>query len=80
MWCHGGPVWCHGSPAWCHGVMVALCGVMAALRGVMVVCAASPQIWVLICTDLMSQGMDFKGVNMVINYDFPPQPSATSTE
>ena len=31
-----------------------------------------PQIWVLICTDLMGRGMDFKGVNMVINYDFPP--------
>ena len=30
------------------------------------------QIWVLICTDLMGRGMDFKGVNMVINYDFPP--------
>ena len=30
------------------------------------------QIWVLICTDLMGRGIDFKGVNMVINYDFPP--------
>jgi ATP-dependent RNA helicase DDX52/ROK1 len=28
-------------------------------------------IWVLICTDLMSRGMDFKAVNMIINYDFP---------
>ncbi|CAM9170783.1 unnamed protein product [Choristocarpus tenellus] len=28
-------------------------------------------IWVLICTDLMSRGIDFKGVNMVVNYDFP---------
>ncbi|CAM6106151.1 unnamed protein product [Calypogeia fissa] len=27
--------------------------------------------WVLIATDLMSRGMDFKGVNCVINYDFP---------
>ena len=27
--------------------------------------------WVLICTDLMSRGMDFHGVNLVINYDFP---------
>ena len=26
----------------------------------------------LICTDLMGRGIDFKGVNMVINYDFPP--------
>lgn len=29
------------------------------------------QIWVLICTELMSRGVDFKGVNLVINYDFP---------
>uniref|UniRef100_A0A1A9X027 Probable ATP-dependent RNA helicase DDX52 n=1 Tax=Glossina brevipalpis TaxID=37001 RepID=A0A1A9X027_9MUSC len=29
-------------------------------------------IWVLICTELMSRGIDFKGVNLVINYDFPP--------
>lgn len=30
------------------------------------------QVWVLICTDLMGRGIDFKGVNLVINYDFPP--------
>lgn len=29
-------------------------------------------IWVLICTELMARGLDFKGVNLVINYDFPP--------
>jgi ATP-dependent RNA helicase DDX52/ROK1 len=29
------------------------------------------QIWVLIATDLMSRGIDFKGVRLVINYDFP---------
>ncbi|KAI9350582.1 putative ATP-dependent RNA helicase DDX52 [Zopfochytrium polystomum] len=27
--------------------------------------------WVLIATDLMARGIDFKGVSMVINYDFP---------
>lgn len=30
------------------------------------------KIWVLICTELMARGVDFKGVNLVINYDFPP--------
>ncbi|XP_018567286.1 probable ATP-dependent RNA helicase DDX52 [Anoplophora glabripennis] len=29
------------------------------------------QIWVLICTELMARGVDFKGVNLVINYDYP---------
>ena len=29
------------------------------------------QIWVLICTDLLGRGIDFKGVNMVVNYDCP---------
>ena len=29
------------------------------------------QVWVLICTDLMGRGIDFRGVNMVVNYDFP---------
>ncbi|XP_027212649.2 probable ATP-dependent RNA helicase DDX52 [Penaeus vannamei] len=30
------------------------------------------KVWVLICTELMARGIDFKGVNLVINYDFPP--------
>ncbi|KAL0882810.1 hypothetical protein ABMA27_016355 [Loxostege sticticalis] len=30
------------------------------------------RIWVLICTELMGRGIDFRGVNLVINYDFPP--------
>jgi ATP-dependent RNA helicase DDX52/ROK1 len=29
------------------------------------------KIWVLISTELMARGIDFKGVNLVINYDFP---------
>ena len=28
-------------------------------------------IWVLICTDLMARGIDFKTVNSVVNFDFP---------
>ncbi|XP_072164075.1 probable ATP-dependent RNA helicase DDX52 [Diadema setosum] len=31
----------------------------------------SGKIWVLIATELMGRGIDFKGVNLVINYDFP---------
>ena len=29
------------------------------------------EIWVLIATDLIARGIDFKRVNLVINYDFP---------
>ena len=29
------------------------------------------EIWVLVCTDLMSRGIDFKTVNSVLNFDFP---------
>lgn len=29
------------------------------------------QVWVLICTELMARGIDFKNVNLVINFDFP---------
>ncbi|XP_064477621.1 probable ATP-dependent RNA helicase DDX52 [Ornithodoros turicata] len=32
----------------------------------------SGKIWVLICTDLMARGIDFKGVSLVLNYDVPP--------
>ncbi|KAL7853631.1 hypothetical protein AOLI_G00204750 [Acnodon oligacanthus] len=31
----------------------------------------SGKVWVLICTALMARGIDFKGVNLVVNYDFP---------
>jgi ATP-dependent RNA helicase DDX52/ROK1 len=31
----------------------------------------SGAVWVLICTDLLARGIDFKGVNCVLNYDFP---------
>jgi ATP-dependent RNA helicase DDX52/ROK1 len=29
------------------------------------------EVWVLICTELMARGIDFKGVSTVINFDFP---------
>ncbi len=32
----------------------------------------SGRVWVLICTELLGRGIDFKGVNLVVNYDFPP--------
>lgn len=28
-------------------------------------------IWVLICTDVLARGIDFQGINLVINYDVP---------
>jgi hypothetical protein len=31
----------------------------------------SGEIWILICTDLLARGIDFYGVQMVINYDLP---------
>ncbi|XP_046723446.1 probable ATP-dependent RNA helicase DDX52 [Silurus meridionalis] len=40
-------------------------------RDNVVSCFRSGKIWVLICTALMARGIDFKGVNLVINYDFP---------
>ncbi|ODQ80133.1 hypothetical protein BABINDRAFT_180101 [Babjeviella inositovora NRRL Y-12698] len=36
----------------------------------------SGEIWVLICTDVIARGIDFKGVNMVINYDVPQSAQA----
>ncbi|KAI4870241.1 P-loop containing nucleoside triphosphate hydrolase protein [Hypoxylon rubiginosum] len=34
------------------------------------------EIWVLITTDLLMRGIDFRGVNGVINYDVPTSPAA----
>ncbi|KAH6758017.1 P-loop containing nucleoside triphosphate hydrolases superfamily protein [Perilla frutescens var. hirtella] len=36
----------------------------------------SGKTWVLIATDAIARGMDFKGVNCVINYDFPDSMAA----
>lgn len=35
-------------------------------------CFREGKIWFLVCTELMSRGIDFKGVNLVVNFDFPP--------
>lgn len=32
---------------------------------------AQGKIWCLVCTDVMGRGIDFKGVRLVVNYDFP---------
>ncbi len=29
------------------------------------------ELWILITTDLLARGMDFKGIKLVVNYDFP---------
>ncbi|KAG4079111.1 hypothetical protein HA402_001082 [Bradysia odoriphaga] len=29
------------------------------------------KVWVLVCTEIIGRGIDFKGVNLVVNYDFP---------
>jgi ATP-dependent RNA helicase DDX52/ROK1 len=29
------------------------------------------EVWILVCTEVMARGMDFKGVREVVNYDFP---------
>ncbi|KAF7511011.1 hypothetical protein GJ744_005557 [Endocarpon pusillum] len=34
------------------------------------------QIWVLVTTDLLSRGIDFRGVNGVVNYDMPTSSAA----
>jgi len=34
------------------------------------------KVWFLICTDLLARGMDFKGVKLVINFDFPQSVSS----
>ncbi|RWS04637.1 putative ATP-dependent RNA helicase DDX52-like protein, partial [Dinothrombium tinctorium] len=34
------------------------------------------KIWFLICTELMGRGIDFKGVNILINYDLPKSATA----
>lgn len=42
-----------------------------AARGAAVQSFRAGKTWMLIATDLMGRGMDFLGVNTVVNYDFP---------
>jgi len=60
--------------------MLVVCGIdavtcatvgMSVKRDAVVRGFRSGSVWVLICTDVMCRGMDFKGVNLVVNYDFP---------
>lgn len=43
----------------------------AAQREAVVSGLRAGRIWVLITTELMARGIDFKGVSLVINYDIP---------
>ena len=52
-----------------HVVVLVLC--VCVQRDAVVRGFRSGCVWVLICTDVMCRGMDFKGVNLVVNYDFP---------
>ncbi|SCV04086.1 LAMI_0H13300g1_1 [Lachancea mirantina] len=36
----------------------------------------SGDLWCLICTDVLARGIDFKGINLVINYDVPASAQA----
>ncbi|CAG9467266.1 unnamed protein product [Pedinophyceae sp. YPF-701] len=46
-------------------------GQSQAMRNAAVLNFRRGRTWVLICTDVLGRGMDFLGVNTVINYDFP---------
>lgn len=48
----------------------------AAARGTAVARFRSGSVWMLIATDLLARGLDFKHVNTVVNYDLPQSPPA----
>mgnify|MGYP003683794261 CR=1 FL=1 len=43
----------------------------AAQREAVVTALRSGRVWVLVTTELMARGIDFKGVSLIINYDMP---------
>jgi len=58
---------------WCVGVQVRSVHVDVSSLTALFGCSNDSR--VLIATDLMARGMDFVGVNTVINYDFPSSPT-----
>lgn len=48
-----------------HGAMT------AAKRASVIDRFRNGEVWVLICTDVLARGIDFRGINLVINYDVP---------
>lgn len=48
----------------------------AAARGTAVARFRTGSVWMLIATDLLARGLDFKHVNTVVNYDLPQSPPA----
>lgn len=62
---------CYCSVLKCSLVIILPCGLFLFQRDNVVNSFRSGKIWVLICTALLARGIDFKGVNLVLNYDFP---------
>ena len=56
---------------WLRNMLIHTCASSLAQREAVVEKFRLGKTWVLIATDIMSRGMDFKGIACVINYDFP---------
>lgn len=59
------------TPSKCSLALLSLFWLFSPQRDNVVNSFRSGKIWVLICTALLARGIDFKGVNLVLNYDFP---------
>lgn len=62
---------CHTPVEFLLACLLLACLLLDAQRSEAVRRFRTGETWVLIATDLMCRGVDFKAVNMVINYDFP---------
>ncbi|KAI9806515.1 MAG: RNA-dependent ATPase rok1 [Piccolia ochrophora] len=51
-------------------------GLPDAARASIMARVRSGEVWILITTDLLSRGVDFRGINAVINYDVPTSAAA----